>query len=173
MAALIVEQMSRRRRVDFGGAVSHFARGREAALVVGSGIVEIGQDDEILAAIAVVIEERGSGTPLSGQNDGGVFGGDVPKRTIAEVAVEGVSAIAGDEDVDAAVVVEISGCNSHSVTGVVETGLSGDVGELQPAGGNQFVAVQAAAAAGLEIVEGRSVQQQNIEIAITIVVEQG
>src|SRR5690349_3969788 len=98
--------MSRCRRINFWRAVRHFACWSETLLVVFGGIVEIAQDDEILPAIAIVIEERRSGTPASRQSDAGVLRRDISKRAVAEIAIQTVSAIAGNKDIDAAVVIE-------------------------------------------------------------------
>src|SRR5258708_3375771 len=127
--------MRGRWRIHFRCAISHFTGSGKTALVIFGRIVEIVQDDEILPAVAVIVEERRAGAPPSRQSDFRGLSRDVSKFAAAQIPVQRVSTKAGDEYVDAAVVIKITSRNSHSVTRVVDAGLARDIGELKLAGG--------------------------------------
>src|SRR5258708_5000612 len=127
--------MRGRWRIHFRSAISHFTGSCKTALVIFGRIVEIVQDDEILPAVAVVVEERRPRAPPSRQSDFRRLSRDVSKFAAAQIPVQRVSTKAGDEYVDAAVVVKITGSYSHSVTHVVDARFTRDIGELKLAGG--------------------------------------
>src|SRR5437016_4776517 len=106
--------MRGRWRIHFRCAISHFTGSSKTGLVILGRIVEIVQDDEILSAVAVIVEERRPRAPPSRQSDFRGLSGDVSKFAAAQIPVQGVSTKAGDEYVDAAVVVKITRGNSHS-----------------------------------------------------------
>src|SRR5258708_2374072 len=151
--------MRGRWRIYFRRAISHLTGRGKTALVIFGRIIEIVQNDEILPAVAVIVEERRPRAPPSRQSDFRGFSRDVSKFAAAQIPVQRVSTKAGDEYVDAAVVVKITRGNSHSVSRVVDTRFTRDIGELKLAGGIQFVSVQTDSVTRLKIVERRALQQ--------------
>src|SRR5260370_34249909 len=129
--------MRGRWRIYLRGAIRYFTNSSKTALVIFGRIIEIVQNDKILPAVAVKVEERRSRAPPSRQSDFRRLSRDVSKFAAAQIPVQRVSTKAGDEYVDAAVVVKITGGNSHSVSRVVDTRFARDIGELKLAGGIQ------------------------------------
>src|SRR5258706_7833598 len=127
--------MRGRWRIYFRSAISHLTGSRKTALVICGRVIEIVDDDEILLAVAVVVEESRPRAPPSRQSDFRRLSRDIPKFVTAQIPIERVPTKAGDEYVDAAVVVEITGGYSHSVTRVVDARFTRDIGELKLAGG--------------------------------------
>src|SRR2546423_11885958 len=73
--ATIVEEARGNGLVHFGSAIVALAGGGEALLVALNGEVEIVGDEEIEAAVAVVVDPGGAGAPAGVVHAG--FGGDV------------------------------------------------------------------------------------------------
>ena len=162
--------------VALGSAVVGPAVGRVAALARGQAVVDVVDDVEIEIAVAVVVEEAGTDRPALSAADARP-GGDILEGAIAAVAPQLVGAEVGEEDVDMAVAVDVTGRDAHAVAGGVQAARCRDVGETQLAlAVRQLVAVETV---GPEVVaalrrssDRRTLNQVEIEVAVVVVVEE-
>ena len=74
--------------------------------------LHVAADEEIHAAVAVVIQPGGADRPARHIQAG--FGGDILEGAVAFVAIERDVAVAGDQQVHIAVVIEIGGDGGHA-----------------------------------------------------------
>src|SRR5688500_5839595 len=97
--------------------------------------------------------------------------GDIHERTGAAVPPQRVRAEGGDVDVLEPIVVVVAGAHAGAPATAVEPGLGGDVGE---ASGTVVPVEQdhVAAAAG-ELRAGRTADEQDVEVAVVVVVDEG
>src|SRR5208283_4179433 len=114
--------------VGLGGVVER------AGIVVGGIVVAIlgielhvAADEEIGTTVTVVIEPSGADRPAV--NIDPSFFGHIFEGAVAAVAIENRPAVAGHEQIDKAVVVEIGGDCGHSINVGGNTRLLGDIGE--------------------------------------------
>ena len=124
-------------------------------------------DEQIEAAVIVVVEPDGAGGP-SRRGDAG-FKGDVGKGSVAIVAIEGGPVIAGDKEVGITVSVVVANGDAHAVTGIGHPCLGGDVGE----GSVAVVAVKPIAQRLLrsEEVAGTAVDEEDVHPAVVVKIE--
>ena len=126
-------------------------------------------NEKIEKAVAVVVKpERGSAQALAAGKTAGAR--DLNKSAPAGVAEETALSDASDENVRKAIVVVVADRNAHAVHLDIEAGAFGDVGE----GAVAIVAVETQRGA-LSFVTGpvRSVEEQNVLPAVSVVVEKG
>ena len=95
--------------------------------------------------------------------------GDVGERAVAVVAVEDVLAPVGDEEIVEAVVVVVADGDRRRPAGARQAGLRGHVGERAVA----IVLVQAVGRAGGRAFEARAAEDEDIQPAVVVVVEEG
>src|SRR2546425_10566760 len=149
--------------VEAGAGFGNGRRGEVEVNVIG--------DEEIEAAVAVVVHEGAAGVPaLAIACDAGL-GADVGEGAIAVVVVETVFAEVGDEEVVEAVVVVIADANALSPAGMNEAGFDGDIGE----GGVAIVFEEAIGgrAARRKTFEASAGDEKNVEPAVVVVVVEG
>ncbi len=106
-----------------------------AGIVVGSIVgavlrieLHVASDEEIHAAVVIVIQPGGADRPARHIQAG--LGGDVFEGAIAFVAVQRDVAVAGDQQVHKAVVIEVGGDDGGAEEIPADAGLFGDVGEF-------------------------------------------
>ncbi len=96
--------------------------------------------------------------------------GDVFKFTVAQIAIEGVAAEAGDEEIKLAVIIVIGDGYAHAPTAAGEARFLGDVLEsaVRPLviEGDEWVA------AGAETLDGGAVDEDDVEAAVVIAIEE-
>ena len=131
--------------------------------------VDIAGDEEVEAAVAVVVAPGCPGRPIA-EGDAGFFS-DVGEGSIMIVVVEAVLAPVGNEQVGPAVVVIVGDSNSKAPSIVGDAGLGGYVGE-----GSVVIVVKECGVRGgffaVEGVEGRAVDEVDIEPAVVVVVDE-
>ncbi len=131
--------------------------------------LDVVADEEVEEAVAVVVEPNGRrAEALTLAETRGI--GDIDERPFAGVAEESVLADSGDENVGKAVVVVVANGNSHAVEFDIEAGARGYISECAVA----VVVVKTERGAGF-LVTGpvRTVDQEDVLPAVTIVVEKG
>src|SRR5439155_8595542 len=91
--------------------------------------IDVVGDEEIEAAVAIVVDESAAGVPaLAGAGDAGFFA-DVGKGAVAVVVVEDVFPEVRDEEIVEAVVIVIADADALSPAGMKQASFGGDVGE--------------------------------------------
>ena len=125
---------------------------------------------EVQVAVIFHVEEGGAGAPV-GTNDAG-FGRNVAEGAVPVVAIEPIGSEVGDVDVPVAVIVVVANGNPHAIGAV----------SLQPRPGGHLletavgqVAIERVAnrPGGAGVGRQASVDQQNIQPPVVVVVEQG
>ncbi len=137
--------------------------------LVGQVVMDVAGDEEVEAAVAVVVAPGGAVTPVAEGNAG--FFGHVGEGAVVVVAIEAVCAEVADEDVGPAVVVVIGDGHAEAPAVVGDAGLGGDVGECA------VVVVVEEGSVGrfgfaAEGVVGGSVDEVDVEPAIVVVVDE-
>ncbi len=89
--------------------------------------MDVAGDEEVEAAVAVVVAPGGAGGPVAERDSG--FLGDVGEGAVVVVVVEAVLAEVGDVDVGPAVVVVVGDGDAEAPAFVGDAGFGGDVGE--------------------------------------------
>ena len=84
-------------------------------------------DEQVEAAVVVVVEPDGAGGP-AGSGDAG-FLGHVGERAVAVVVIEDAAAVLRDVEVGEAVAVVVADRDAHAVAAAGDAGLFGHVGE--------------------------------------------
>ena len=100
------------------------------------------------------------------------FGGDVGEGAVAVVAVEGVLAVVGDEEVVPAVVVVVADADALPPAGAGEAGFDGDVGEGAVAVVFEEMAGRRSWPFG-EAFEAGAVDEEDVEPVVVVVVVEG
>ena len=133
---------------------------------------------EIEPAVAVIVDKGRRDTPagIAGAGDGG----GVREGAVAVVAIEPVGAEVGDIEVGPAVVVVVAGGDAHAVAAGADAAGRGDVDKARPSAAVgphlQVVAVQpvdrSIRRCRADRVESTALHQVDIQIAVTVEVEQ-
>ncbi len=131
--------------------------------------VDVAGDEEVEAAIAVVVAPGGAGGP-GADGDAGLFG-DVGEGAVVVVAIEAVLAEVGDEEIGPAVVVEVADDGAKAPAIVGDAGLGGDVGKGAVVIVMEERGVRGGCLAGFGF-EGGAVDEVDVEPAVVVVVEQ-
>src|ERR1043166_5498096 len=111
VAAIVVIEARGYRRVGARRAVIGLAGRRLAGFVGGLRKIHVAEDDEIEAAIAIVIEEGRAGRPGARR----LREIDARERAVSVVAIQRRSAVCGEEQVFEAVIVVVTGRGAHAV----------------------------------------------------------
>ena len=127
------------------------------------------RDEEIEAAVAVVVAPGGAGGPVAERDAG--FLGDVGEGAVVVVVVEAVLAEVADVDVGPAVVVVVADGHAEAPAVVGHAGFCGDVGEGAVVVVVEERGVRRRGFAG-QRVEGGAVDEIDVEPAIVVVIEQ-
>ena len=142
-------------------------------LAVGTGFeagLQVVGHVEIQVTVIVHVEKGGAGAPV-GTTDAG-FGRNVAEGSVPVVAKERIGSEVGDVDVPVAVVVVIAHGNPHAVGTVsLQPRLGGHL--LEPAVGQVAIERVANRPGGAGVGRKASVDQQNIQPPVVVVVEQG
>ena len=168
-------------------AVVGLPAGQETALSVGAVEAVIVADVQVEPAVGVVVEEDGRHAEPAVVDSGGLRGvleGPVSVQgTAPEVTEEPVRAQVRQVEVDPAVPVVVGRGDSDVVARLVESNLGRDIGEAEFSGLGETVPEQAVGRLdrrrrkdGLPVlvaVEGASLPQVDVEIAVVVVVEEG
>jgi len=138
----------------------------------GGGVpLDIVDDKEVEMAVAIVVEPSGADGPAAVVVKPGLRG-DVFEAALAEVAIEGDAAEAGDEQIGEAVVVVVAGGGGDIVAGAGEAGGGGTVGKQEVT-----VVVEEAvgvSGGGLQAGgKGRAVGKEEVEEPVVIGVKDG
>ena len=156
------------------GFAAELAEAVGGALVTGGGLVghvvmDVSGDEEVEAAVAVVVSPCGSGGPVA-QGYAGFFG-DVGEGAVVVVVVETVLAEVGDVDVGPAVVVVVGDGYAYAPAVVGDSSFIGDVGE----GAVVIVVEESGFGSGSFAslgFEGGTVDEVNVEPAVVVVVDE-
>ena len=136
--------------------------------------VDIVGDEEVEVAVAVVVDEGAAGVPAdlgAGLGEAGLLG-DVGEGSVAVVAVKGVLAVVGNEEVVVAVVVVVADTAGLAPAGLVlEAGAFGHVCE----GAVAIVFEEAAVRllAGREAFQAPAVDEEEVLPAVVVIVVKG
>ena len=174
-AAIVTKQTVGHRPVRARAAIVAGAD-RIAALPVGAGCeVHVAGDEEIEIAVAVVVEEGGTGAPQRVAD--ARLPRHVAERAVAVVVEQRRRAECRDEEVQVAVVVVVADRRAHAVAAHRDAGLLRDIGEAKrarPVGRHrEIVAKEAAggrrASAGID---RAALDEEDVEVAVVVEVEQ-
>ncbi len=167
--AIVVEEIAGLGAVDIGFAVPAFAGDGVAAEFI-FGFVEIDEaaDEEVEAAVVVIIEPDGAAAP-AGSGDAG-FGGDVGESAVAIIVIENAAGILRDVEIGEAVGVVIADGDAHAVGVSGHAGFFGDVGE----GAVAIIAIERVAQRLRRSVEiaGAAVDEVDVHPAVVVVIEE-
>ena len=141
-----------------------------AGRIAREGRIQIVDHVEVGGSVPVVIEEGGTGAPFGAGNARPA--GDVAEGAVAVVAVEPVGAEISEVEIGVPVVVVVTHGDSHAVFGGrLQAGGRGHLLQAPPA----QVAIERVGS-GLErrrIGSAAAVDQQHVQPAVTVVVQQG
>src|ERR1035437_8768628 len=167
--AAVAEEPAGLAVIGFGRAIRLALAIHAAENVVRRGPLDVVADQEVEPAVAVEIEPDGRGAEGAATAQPGLFG-DVDEAAAAVIPEEAVLADGGDQEVREAIVVVVADGHTHAVHFHRQAGALGDVGE----GAVTVVAVEPHGGA-LAAPTGpvHAVDQQNVEPAIGIVIEEG
>ena len=130
--------------------------------------VEIARDQQIEAAVAVVVDPRAAAAVAGRGRRQPRLRRHVGEGAVAVVAIQGVVAVAGDEQVVEAVVVEVADGHRRRPAGAGQSGFRRDVGE----GAVAVVLVEAIGGFGRRGLQPGPAQHQHVEPAVVVVVEE-
>src|ERR1700720_1790368 len=130
--------------------------------------IDVSRYEQIQLAVVVVIQERSAGRPLGCSYTGGL--GNIDESTVAVVLKQMVLPEAGYEKIVKAIVVIVTHGASHAPTDIVETRLVCHISK----GAITIIVIESAArlAAGLHQIDCKRVNEEDIEIAVVVVIEQ-
>jgi hypothetical protein len=164
--AIIVEEPTRTRLEDSRNAIVADPVFVDAAPGV---LVELGKlaDEEVQAAVAVVVEPDSAGVPS--RSGYARFLRDISECAIAVVVVQDASSNLGDIQIRETVTVVITDCYPHAITAAGDAGFFRDVGECTVA----VVPIERVAQRPRRIVKLRltAVDEVNVHPAIVVVIE--
>src|SRR6266851_1498845 len=130
--------------------------------------IDVSRYEQIQLAVVVVIQKRSAGGPL-GRAHTRDFG-NVAESTVAVVLKQVVLPEAGYEKIIKAIVVIVTNGDSHAPTNICETRFVRHVSK----GAVAIIVVESASglAAGLHQIDCKRVNEEDIEIAVVVVIEQ-
>ena len=133
------------------------------------GEIDEAADEEIEAAVVVVIEPDGAGGPAGSGNAG--FFGDVGEGAVAIVAIENAAAILRDVEIGETVGVVVANGDAHAVAAAGDAGFFGDIRERAVA----IVAVEGVAerSGRSPKIAGATVDEVDVHPAVVVVIEEG
>src|ERR1035438_2421020 len=131
--------------------------------------VEVGTDEQVQKAVAIVVGESATCAPLGFEMEQPGFLCDIGEGTVAVVAVENVLSPATDEEIVEAIVIVVAHTNTRCPHGTLQSGLLRHVGE----GAVAVVFVQAVGGPGRGAGEQGTAGDKDVEPAVVIVVEKG
>ena len=132
--------------------------------------VDVVGDEQIEAAVAVVVEEAAAGAPALRRSRHAGLLGHVGERAVAVVVVEDVAAPVADEQIVEAVVVVVADAAALSPARMRQPGLARHVGE-----GAVAVVVEQVTGRLRRLhrrIEAGAVHQEDVQPAVVVVVEQ-
>ena len=135
-------------------------------------------DKQVESAIAIEIHEAGTRTPAALAGQAGLAS-DVAESTVAVVAKQLIGAAkVADEEVDTAVVVDVSHGDTHAIAAAAKARVRGDIGKVQAwVGRRRRIVVVQPGGAGIASRAGRgpepdALQHQQVESSIIVVIKQ-
>ena len=149
--------------IEAGSALGNWRRLQIEINVVG--------DEEIELSVAIVIEEGAACSPADSLSSDSCFLAYIGEGAVAVVVIQHVLAEVGDEQVVVAVVVVIADADALSPPRVLKTRLQGDVGESPVAIVLEEVIERLLA--GWKAFESSSVDEEDVEPAIVVIVVKG
>src|SRR5579883_2994898 len=160
-------------RAAHGGNAAKLATGKRYGLRsrdrrVADVVVNIAGDEEVEAAIAVIVTKSCAGRPVT-QSDSGLLG-NVGKRAVVIVAIQAVLAEVADEDVRPAVVVVISDGYAKTPAVIRHSGFVGDICKCAVVVVMEEGCVRRFGFALFGLI-GRAVHKVNVEPAIVVIVD--
>ena len=172
--AVVVEQLHVAGRQAARAAVDRDALPSAVAALARLGEplqrrVEIGGDEEIEAAVAIVVDPGAAGAVAHGGLREPGLRGHVGEGAVAVVVVQHVVPVGGDEQVVEAVVVVVADRHRRRPAGARQPRLRRDVGERAVA----VVLVEAIRGFGRRVLEAGAAQHQDVHPAVVVVVEEG
>ena len=179
--AAVPEQPVRLRGVVLRAAVVGDAGGAEAGLPGPGPIVDVGRDEEVEPAVAVVVHEEGARGPARVAAARG--GGDVFERAVRAVAPELVGPVVGQVEVRPPVVVVVPHGHALAVARGPDAAGLGHIGEAQagsPVGAGREVVAEEPAPRGPvpgrggRAVDGaRRLHQVDVLVTVVVVIQEG
>src|ERR1700683_3553363 len=167
--AIVVEQIAGLGSIDIWFAVPAFAgEGVAAEFIFGSVEIHEAADEQIEAAVIVVIKPDGAAAP-AGSGDAG-FGGDVAESAVAVIAIEDAVRVLRDVEVGETVGIVIADSDAHAVGVAGDSGFFGYVGESAVA----IIAIECVAQGLRRTVEiaGPAVDEVDVHPAVVVVIEE-
>src|ERR1700691_5528439 len=167
--AIVVEQIAGLGSIDIWFAVPAFAgEGVAAEFIFGSVEIHEAADEEIEAAVVVVIKPDGAAAP-AGSGDAG-FGGDIAESAVAIIVIEDAVRVLRDVEVGETVAIVIADSDAHAVGVTRDAGFFGHVGESAVA----IIAIECVAQGLRRSVEiaGAAVDEIDVHPAVVVVVEE-
>src|SRR6266852_8786562 len=166
-------------RVELVGmAVGAISGLMQSAIDVGGEVpLYVASHDQVEAAIAIVVHETGAGAPSTAAHAS--LGGNVSKSAVTVVVVKNIPAQVGDQQVHISIIVEITDSHPHTVGVALHSRVFRDVSksaisviaiEAVPVTRIGFVGQRPARHGVLNL---RSIHEEQIEVAIVVVIEHG
>ena len=135
--------------------------------VVGFSVIDIAADEQVQAAVIIVVEPDGAGCPTRRFHTGAF--GDIGKGAVTVVAVKNAVTVGGHEEIGPTVVVVVPDHHPHPERAACYTRRFGDIGK----GAVAVVAVERIAQRLGRFVEiaGAAVDQVDVHPAVVVVIE--
>ena len=130
--------------------------------------IEIVGDEQVQLAVAIVIEKGAAGAPALGRGQAACLR-LIAKRAVALVMPEHVAAPGGDEQVDAAVVVDVAGTDALAPVVVSDAALRGYVFKAQSA----EVVIEEVRGRGTGAIEPVRIDEEQVGKPVVVVIERG
>ena len=128
--------------------------------------IDVAADEQIEVAVAIIVQPGGTAAPGTGGHGGA--GGDIREGPVALIAIELIAAVAGDVDVEEAVVIVVAHGDTggeHAIAG--ETGFGRYIFEFPVA----QVAVEGVAGGRLAVSQVGSVSEEQVGEAVVVEVD--
>src|ERR1700676_4620301 len=131
--------------------------------------VNVGCDEKIELAIAIVIDKSATGAPGLARTGYTGFSAHITEGTVAIVVVKNIFSVVGDVQVVESVVVVVANASSLTPTRMTQAGLFGDIGE----GAVVIIVVQVAGrrVRSVKRIERGSIDDENVRPAVIFVVK--
>src|SRR5690606_14345189 len=137
--AVVSEKPVGDRPVDGRHAVVQLSGGREATPVSRYGEVNVIGYKKIKIAVLVVVKKGSAGTPSLVVYSRILR--DIRKGPVTIIPVENIGAEVGEIEIGKPVVIVITNCYSHSISGILKACLLCNIDETQLSFGDQFIPV--------------------------------